>query len=372
MKRIGRTSFYQFWLYALLIISRSQLSQTVSASDLSTFTAEGTLVTEIFQNAKLPIPTARSEESVTFCFSNGWWRIELKYKSGFDPYIPPSSLEGKIDTCETLKEGVRVLTGFAVLPKPDAWQSADVFATPFPPPELVNLLTCWLTLCPNPVLPIISESRMRRFVSSEFLRDQANEGQYRLSYLPGNVFISQLDITNNGLISTSLNKTGRLNPPFDKGHLELEYKVLETTNWGGIEFPCKSILRKFVPMSEGSDANSLLVCLESQLKIDSFQADIVKAQIDSNKLKLLAYDNRMAKLPEQQPVTYIVTNGNWPDPTGKALLQLAHAQYDLALPKPLKQGSGRKKTTLVLIALILGPVVGLMLYIRDKKQKGIS
>jgi hypothetical protein len=341
-------------------------------SEIAPFTAEGIILTETFKAASGPAPASSFEEAVTFSYSNRWWRIELRHKSGFHPKIPPSALEGKIDNCETISGGVRVLTSYVSLPKPEAWLSAHAYPTEFPPPDRVNLLTCWLTLCPNPSLPILGNGLIRRLISSDFMTSAENQGLYSASYLVGNNFLAQLSITNNGTIPDSESTTRKLIAPFDEGHLELEYTLLASTNWQGLEFPLKSTLRKFVPRRDGTDKSSIFECLTSRLWVNSFRPETSAPQVDPRKLRVIVSDGRVADVPKGKSIQYAITNDHWMDPTNPTLIQMARAKFadpSEPIPKPRKR---RSKITAVLIAMVLGPAVGLLLYIQDKKNRKLQ
>lgn len=275
------------------------LALAAHGSDIPPFTAEGTVLTEVFQQAAGPA-TARMEETVVFCYSNGWWRVELKYKSGFHSRIPPQSLEGNTIICESIPEGVRILTSHTPSPKTNGYVVADVEATEFPPPDRQNLLVCWLTLLPNPRLPLLNKTTMRRLVSADFLEDPQNQGEYGLKYGDGGVFISELCITNNGIIQVARKSTGqgytrKLPPPFDQGHFEFEYKVLEATNWAGLSFPSRSVLRKYVATKDGTSRDDVRVAVIESFKLESFRAgEIPKPQIDSK--RLVQIDTRLPRI----------------------------------------------------------------------------
>jgi len=81
------------------------------------------------------------------------------------------------------------------------------------------------------------------------LDDPVNQGEFHAQYLqPGAAFLSQLEITNDGLrIEWNPEKVEiwRFPPPFAEGFTELDYRVLESTNINGIAFPVKSVLNRY-------------------------------------------------------------------------------------------------------------------------------
>jgi hypothetical protein len=56
------------------------------ASDIPTFTAQGIVLTEVFQYTTSLAPTSRFEEAAVFPYSNAWWQMELKFSSGGESY----------------------------------------------------------------------------------------------------------------------------------------------------------------------------------------------------------------------------------------------------------------------------------------------
>lgn len=280
--------------------------------DFPPFTAKGTVLTEVFQHPTGP-PTARMEEAITFCHSNDWWRIELTYQSGSHASIPAHLIKGNTIDCARIPGGVRILTTRTPALRAGTYLPADVEATEFPPPSQNSLFVCWLTLCPKPQLPLLTETNMRRLVSAQFIKDPLNQGKYGLKYLGGGVFVSELCITNDGIIQVSSQSPGyatrRQPPPFDNGLFEFEYKVLAVTNWGGVSFPLKSVLRKYTANLNGTNRNDVRLVVMASLNVDSFRPnEIAKPVVDSS--RIVALDNRYP-VTGQGPLKYVVANENW-------------------------------------------------------------
>ena len=336
--------------FGLLIVNQTASAVSPAmGSDLPAFSAVGTVLNEVYQQAGLSSPTYSLEESVCFSYSNGWWRVQVKYKNGALPGVSPLFLAGNITDCERIPGGVRTVT--MRLPqkvKGDLWLPADAEPIAFPPPARNNLLICWLSLCPNPQLPFLNDTMMRQLVSTEFLRDPQNEGFYKLRYGPNNRFVSELCITNNGVIVVGHGRTMKLAPPFDRGHLGLEYRVLETTNWNGISFPLKSILRKYVAMPGATTPDQVYAATVTRFGIESFRLGIARPAIDlaqptrlekvwaeivsgapspvqtllpkPSSVHLVANDHRLVKTPVGEPTTYQVTGDQWLAATNAALV----------------------------------------------------
>jgi hypothetical protein len=337
---------------------------TATGSDISVFTARGTVVTEVFQQAGVTNATSRIEEAVLFSYSNGWWQVEVQFKTGFKPGIPAALLNGTVVNCLSIPDGIRYVTtksrSYTPPPPRNAWSTAFVEPIAFPPPERNNLFICWLTLCPNPALPIHDTKKMTRLVSSEQVRDPMSLGAYTLNYDMDNRFVSLLCITNDGTIYIGGGKTRKLHPPFDKGHLEFEFAVLAATNWNGIVFPLSSVLRKHVPDPGGAkDSQLLFAAAVTRLNIESLDSSVVKPDVTLS--QTVIYDSRLPG-GSASPVIYKATNDSWIAATNNlALMRRAKEQRSAAnsMRDSRNYKSGTKRMVLVVMmgGLLCAPMI---------------
>lgn len=188
--------------------------------------------------------SAKPDESTatfSFAWSNGWWRVQITQAH-------PLNSGPVLQDCMKVPDGVRHYVLFAK-EAPAALTSATVCPNAYPPAGLAGgMFQCWLSLCPYPELPLVDGRRMHRFLNlptcqPELTNDSRDEADYALGYLmPGHAFLSELSLTNNG---TWLDLTEKSDFAFIQyggalqagGFPEMEYRLLETTNVGGILFP---------------------------------------------------------------------------------------------------------------------------------------
>lgn len=359
-------------LALLLAIHFTSALEAGPKADIPPFTAAGTVFTEVYQKPG-DSPTSARHEQITFSYSNNWWRIEVKSESGFTHGIDSSLLEGNVVNCTRVSEGVQLMTRRKTSDRraKNAWQPVSVDPITLPPPARNSMLVSWLALCPYPELPLLNDGKIRRLVSTPFLADPENTGTFFLSYSgPEAAFVSALCITNNGNVPLHTRGTRSLTPPFDQGHLELEFRVTESTNWNGLNFPLECTLRKYVPIPSGTE---LRTAVESRLTINSVHEGIGQSTAVAD--KVLAWDNRLASISPLGPLVYPVTNGLIPSATNEALLRYA-TDYNAAMmlrPPKQRRATPFRNPALVRLALmtvVLSPLVGLILYkIRSNKTK---
>ena len=161
----------------------------------------GALSTDMFSPTEAnPYLSIRAEFQVTI--TNGLWEIELQYSS-------PEELRGTGESCKRIPDGVRLRPTFPTNAT-HGLLAAQALPLHYPPPEKTPLLLCWLSLCPEPQLPILNPHHMRRFLSIAFQNVPKNQGSFDVHYLPGEArFLSELTLTNDGL---SFSREGKVYP----------------------------------------------------------------------------------------------------------------------------------------------------------------
>jgi hypothetical protein len=277
------------------------------------FAVQGTLIQKSFREGD--VMTSASKADFSFCYSNGWWEAQL-----IDD-IPPHTIEN----CMTVPGGLRRFTFFEGFTN-QGMIPAETCPLPFPPPGLPRMFTLWLSLCPNPQLPLIDDKKMHRFAmvpdcEVEILNLPENIGIYRLSYLePGKAFLSRLSITNNGLyVGMDVGRSGGLektifsySPPFDLGFLETQFEVLATTNRDGVAFPLRAVLKLMSPNCSTKNRQDTVVRAETAVEVTS-----IKALSPSSLAALTAAPGEMfaqdLRSTNGTCAVYVVTNDFWPD-----------------------------------------------------------
>jgi hypothetical protein len=354
-------------VFFVFVFQTTSVYGDLEGNDVPPFTVEATTTSEMVQANGF---TNKSiEKTVFFSYSNGWWEIESKYKNGFVVGIPQNYLVGSIVNCKRITDGIRYInfrepqdfTGTS-----NQYVSAIAEPTTFPPPEMEDLLICWLSLCPNPSLPIIKDHKIRRLVSVDFLKDKNNEGDYLVNYLgPTNGFLSELCITNNGVVPMADGSMSTSPAPFNFGYQEFSYKVLETTNFNGVLFPLRSVLSKYVPKSDGKTAEDLFPVIVTYINVQSIEYGSSESAINASTSVLLAFDRRLTNTPGDG-VKFLVTNDVWPAITNSDLVHFAAIMKTIQSQTDVKYGTINKRKQgiiiIVLLVMTLGPLLGLMLH----------
>ena len=303
-------------LCAALVAGSAELNGNAPQAIIPPFVAEGRLSTRSFRTERTNL-NYKTDAKVFLLYSNGWWQVEVQY---LNPGWGPS-----IHNCMKIPDGTRTYTLFGGDTR-TGMTTASACPTAFPPPGRPEMLVTWLSLCPHPQLPLIDGKRMLRFINLPICRpdvfDQPqNEGYYDVKYLnPGNAFLSELEITNNGfglelMVVQSGDVEGeitRFRAPFENGFTELQYSVLESTNLNGMAFPLRAVYKRFSPNWGGKDRDDLRVGLFSELivkRISFSESDISKRR--SLPPELMALDMRAPGLPKERTLNYTVTNDQW-------------------------------------------------------------
>jgi hypothetical protein len=202
--------------------------------------------------------------------------------------------------------------------------SALVTPVAFPMPGNAHSLLTWLSFSPHPALPLIDGRKMRRFLDVggfgfglDLLKHPQNEGYFAANYLkPGGVFLSELNVTNNGVnLEFGGSLTNEVKPfpsPFENGFLDFQFEVLATTNFNGIVFPIRTVLKHFYPNWWTYPAYDFFTASQSELVVKriSFSASDL-ANRPPSPPELAAFDHRPPGIPEGQNVYYTVTNDVW-------------------------------------------------------------
>jgi hypothetical protein len=157
----------------------------------------------------------------------------------------------------------------------------------------------------------------------KFFDNPKNEGGFKANYLePEERFLSMLTISNNGTTIAADGKTYEFPEPYNNGFVCFSYKVLETTNCHGINFPLKAVLYQYAPLPNGKspeDTYQATIATISIQRIDVGGRNLPLAPVPA---KLVAFDERFG-LPEGRTVNYDVTHDQWDSPTNSRLLRLA-------------------------------------------------
>jgi hypothetical protein len=288
------------------------------------FMVEASITSKYFWPNPTNASTIREEVSqhdVTFYSSNGWWQVEV---NNLDARPSHATSQNSMKIPDGVREFMLIVgstNGGMTL--------AEAYPITFPTTGDSKRLLAWLSFCPHPQLPLIDGQKMHRFlyvprggIALEMLNHPQNEGYFNARYLqPGAIFLSELNVTNNGVsVDMTYDKSGnpelevkRLSAPWDKGFLGFRFAVLETTNVNGMAFPLRTMIKHLYPKWDMKNPADLY--LAGQLELVVKRISFAETDLSNRKLspsELLAYDYRPPNLPKETSVGYMVTNDLWP------------------------------------------------------------
>lgn len=335
------------------------------------FTVEGVVSTETYTPDSSD-PTSRIEAIFFFSYSNTWWEIELSSQSGSMNGVQPAELARAVINCKRIPDGIRYL---ATQPAQQAHvgkkgvTSAVVEPIAFPPPEQKGLFVCWLSLCPNPELPIIAAGRIRRLLAADLLGDSRNQGEYMAAYLdPGGAFIGKLIITNNGILFSANKDTVQLGRPFEHGFAEFRYEVVQTTNINGVSFPLSAVLYEFDTRPNPRTRDDVYPAVITRIRMERVVCGGAGGRRTAPS-RLIALDRRPTNLPGGGAVNYMVTNDQWFSKTNPRIVYLA----SIARQQKQSTHSGRHVARVFIVAVLVisasVPVAWLFVARRFSKHK---
>lgn len=300
-------------------------AQNICSVEMPPFAAYGTVSCELFGPDRQE-PRYTSQAEALFVYSNGCWEIQIAFKS-------PPEVAGYFTTCKKIPEGVRYVTVPAGRSNTSPVLPALAKPMPFPPAEEIGQLACWLSLCPDPELPLLDAKRMRMFISSDLMPHARNRCAYSASYLkPQNIFLSTLYITNSGVAFRRGPEPVSYQPPFDDGFLEFSYEVLETTNFNGVQLPSRTCLKTLGVRNSAKTRWDLY-----EASVQGFQLHRVISLENGDELPRLGstpsvmfgLDRRPPALPKDITVNYLLTNDQWVATTNPGLVARASMMRQL-------------------------------------------
>lgn len=292
--------------------------------ELPRYAVYATVTCEMFGQER---SEAQYTSEVLFCYSNGWWEIEQVLNG-------PPAVAGTHTSCKRIPDGVRYLTVPAGWTNADSLLPASAKPMAFPPPEQIAHLICWLSLCPNPELPILDSRRMQMFTVSDIMPHPRNRCDYSASYFePEGTFLSALYITNNGVLFQIQADPISYPPPFHNGFLQFSYEVLETTNSNGFRIPSRTILKTLGTRNNAKSRSDLYEASVQRFQLNRFialSANDEVPRLGSIPRVLISLDRRPPALPRDATVDYLVTNDAWVAVTNPRIVALASMKRRLA------------------------------------------
>ncbi len=342
------------------------------------FSAEGTVSTETFEEGKSdPIRTLTGR--FLFSYSNSIWEIQISSQKGQGLGIDPALLAKQVLDCKRIPDGVRVFVGLNtnlysiqtnVVTKDTPGTIATAEATPFPPPEQVELLTCWLTLCPYPDLPTIDSTHSHGMLPVKVFNNPNNIGNFSKTYLESDhAFLSQFQFTNNGTLIAQDLKLIQLPQPFDHGFLAQSFRVLATTNVNGVIFPSLAAYYQFLPIRMVTNQTDVYRVIITHVKLE--RIEIGTLPVFSKPLLMFALDRRPTNLEDSPKWTYSISNDSWAPVTNANVAAYANLVRQHGNTVAATKDLQRLVVRIILGAFLLGLPAWLLArrYIQAKKTK---
>ena len=308
------------------------------------FIAEGFVSSEFHRNPLDTNAVIKSDGKVLFSYSNGIWQIQFSYQHYYNPglSVPDGRMATMIDD-KRIPDGIREIISF---PSDKNTVTADgrrisktalVRSGSFPSVGQQEVFLPWLSLCPNPELPLVNSNLIHIVFMPELFDNPKNAGGFKATYIgPEQQFLSELTITNNGTIFSSDGNTYEYPEPYKSGYVEFSYKVLETTNCNGINYPLNAVLYQFDPLPNGKSQDDVYmggITKFNILRIDIGGHNLILKPVPAS---VLALDKRLG-LKSGRTMNYGVTNDQYYSLTNQRMEQLANFYKRMSTNKPNAQ-----------------------------------
>ncbi len=339
---VGAAAILAGGLATLALANKSSEEQPPRPNgSIPPFIAEGFVSLESHRNPLDTNDVIKSDGTILFSYSNGVWQIQFSYQHFYDPglTVPEGRMATMIDD-KRIPDGVREIISF---PSDTNTVTADgrqisktalVRLGSFPSMAQHELFLPWLSLCPNPELPLVNSNLIHINFMPEFSDNPKKEGGFKVDYIePEKQFLSELVITNNGTIFLSDGTTMEWPEPYKNGFIEFSYKVLEITNCQGINFPLNAVLYQFFPLPNGKSSEDTYPAVVTQLSVQQIDFGGHILTLKPVPAFVLALDKRLG-LKNGQTMNYGVTNDQYYSLTNQRMEQLANFYKRMSTKKP--------------------------------------
>jgi len=302
----------------LAVIAVQEIQATARSTKTPTFAAEGYLSSVMHRFQSDTNQFLKEAGKVLFLYSNDVWRIQFTYADYTNTEkfggISASNIIGEVLDEKKIPDGTRqiIVSAPNISTDPKVMNLAIVQSNQFPEWGSHGLFVPWLSLCPNPELPIIASNRIHFNFQPELYGDAKNDGSFVANYLGADrEFLSELIVTNNGTLFTSEGKTLEYQEPYNHGFVAFTYKVLETTNYHGVTFPLKAVFTQFTPVQNGKSPDDLFPVVTTELTIQDIDLGAHHIAFVPVPERVFASDRRPPGLDKFVTVNYIATNDEY-------------------------------------------------------------
>jgi RNA polymerase sigma factor (sigma-70 family) len=311
----------------LRVVAIKDFDSRTHPGKMPAFAAEGFVSSIFYRNSSDTNNFIKSEGKVSFVCSDDVWRIQFTYQKYIQSGGPSSDDEQIIG--ETL-DNKRVPGGIRkiLIPPPSMKFNPGVFTPAFVRPDQFpewgyhELYVPWLSLWPNPELPLTGSGRIHFAMEPELYGNPRNVGSFFASYRAPDGFLSELVLTNSGVRFTSDGRAIECPEPYKNGYVEFSFKVLETTNCGGITFPLKTVLTQFIPSPKGKSADDLIAVSTTEFSVQHIDIGADHLAFVPLPDRVMAFDTRPPGL-SGDGMHYNVTNDQYFPLTNPRLRDLA-------------------------------------------------
>lgn len=262
----------------------------------------------------------KTDGKVLFSYtSNGLWQVQFTYEHFYHPGLPfPGFESNTVVDCMRIPDGIRqiiIAPSEIGAPTNEVGRTTPYATTqnmPFPQIVQQELFLPWLSLCPDPELPLIDSNHMRFLLRDNVFNDPKNKGAFVVDYInPDRHFISELFVTNNGVAFQSDGSSIEFPKPYDKGFLQFSYKALATTNCQGMILPVSAVLCEYAPRPGGSSEADIYPAMVTRLYIEQISLGGHSLKSTPIPTSYIALDSRPAGLNNGVTVNYGITNDQW-------------------------------------------------------------
>jgi hypothetical protein len=246
-----------------------------------------------------------------FSYTNGIWEIQTTYAHFLHPGFPsPEAQPGTVSDFKRIPDGVREMTLF---PNDTNSPYAMAIAGQYPSPMRREIFLTWLSFSPKPELPFESSNVIPRLdTPPEFMNDPGNKATFQLEYLkPEAVFISKLDIANNGTYFTTDRGFPKYPEPYSRGFKEFSYQVIATTNCQGINFPLKTALYSYTPSPGGKSNADVWPVVMARLNVETISVRGPGVEMVAIPNDYIGNDARAPGLEHGSTANYEILNDSW-------------------------------------------------------------
>lgn len=297
----------------------------------SVFTARGVVSVVAHMHPGDTNYSISSDGDVLFSYDHGVWQVQFTFRHsahlGYTNVY--DGVPGTVTDEKRIPNGMRTIYTFPSQPGIDAATtakvkpSAMVTTNHIPDVGSQEVFLPWLSLCPNPELPLLGSNLIHRWVQIVQQNELTATNHYQARYLePANQFLGELIITNNGTEFTSDGKSFELPKPYDAGFVGFAYQVVATTNCEGIMFPLETVLTQFSPMPAGKSREDLHPTVVSRLKLEQIDVGGKKLSLIPVPHSVVALDSRSPVLKNHMTMNYEVIDDQYYDLTNAQLKRL--------------------------------------------------